>query len=100
LLEVHAAVMAYVSGFCIQESVEGLAGVVHPGLVEQLDRLPDSDVKARFVDLLPDLTAAMRTPKQRDAGLGAAFEEGLDALLAGLTDIAAPPASTRTKSRR
>jgi AcrR family transcriptional regulator len=100
LVDVHMAVLAYVTGFCIQEGVEGLAGVVHPGLLKQLDRLPDSDVKARFTALLPDLTAVARTPKQRDAGLGAAFEEGLDALLEGLTRTAAPKRTTKARSGR
>jgi AcrR family transcriptional regulator len=100
LLDVHAAVLAYVTGFCIQESVEGLAGVVHPGLLQQLERLPDSDVKERFMDLLPDLVDAAATPKGRDAGVGAAFEEGLDALLVGLAQTVVPVARAGRRTGR
>jgi hypothetical protein len=100
VLDVHAAVLAYVTGFCIQESVEGLAGVVHPGLLQQLDRLPDSEVKARFMELLPELVDVAATPRARDAGVGAAFEEGLDALLVGLAQANVPAARARRTAKR
>ncbi|MEY2475958.1 MAG: hypothetical protein QOG87_1273 [Actinomycetota bacterium] len=88
LLDVHAAVIAYVTGFAIQESVEGLAGVVHPGLEQQLERLPESAVKSRFTELLPALVEAAAAPKAHDTGADARFAEGLDALLAGLAATA------------
>jgi AcrR family transcriptional regulator len=97
LLDVHAAVIAYVTGFAIQESVEGLAGVVHPGLEHQLERLPDSAVKKRFSELLPALVKAASAPKQRDSGADARFADGLDALLAGLADMAVGSATKATQ---
>jgi AcrR family transcriptional regulator len=88
LLDVHAAVLAYVTGFAIQESTEGLTGVVHPGLERQLERLPDSAVKDRFTELLPALIDAAGVPKAQDTGADAQFTRGLDALLDGLAATA------------
>jgi hypothetical protein len=86
ILDVHAALMAFVTGFTLQEGVEGLAGVVHPGLLPQLERLPDSDEKTHFTELLPALAEAARAPKRFEEGADARFAEGLEALLAGLAD--------------
>ena len=95
LLDVHTALIAFVTGFSIHESVEGLAGVVHPGLLPQLQRLPDNDVKAKFTALLPALIDAASTTKTQEAGADARFAEGLEALLAGLVET-----TRTTKARR
>jgi AcrR family transcriptional regulator len=84
LLDVHTALLAYATGFCVQEQVEGLTGVTHPGLLAQLDRLPPSEFKESFLELLPALDAAAK----QASPIGSRFVEGLDALLAGLSAVA------------
>lgn len=82
LLEVHRAVLGFVTGWCVQEGGGGLAGVGHPGVMAQLDVLAEDSDRAAFTALLLDLSA-----EARRAGFSAAtasFNRALEALLAGL----------------
>jgi AcrR family transcriptional regulator len=82
LLEVHRAVLGFVTGWCVQETGGGLAGVGHPGVMAQLDVLADDADRADFTALLLDLAADAR---RTGAGVAtASFNRALDALLDGL----------------
>ena len=82
LVEVHRAVLGFVTGWCVQEAGGGLAGINHPGVMAQLDVLTRDEDRAEFTGLLLDLAAEARRSGKRDAA--ASFERSLDALLHGL----------------
>jgi AcrR family transcriptional regulator len=83
LVETHLALLAFVTGFAIQQSPESLVAVDHPGLDRYLESLADRELADAFGALMPQLQAA-RSGDGAELTSDAAFSRGLDALIAGL----------------
>lgn len=83
LVETHLALLAFVTGFAIQQSPESLVAVDHPGLDAYLESLDDRDLADAFRSLVPQLRSA-QSGDGAELTSDAAFARGLDALIAGL----------------